>query len=236
MCTMSVIRTGRDVLRIVFNRDELLTRPPGLPPMRFRAGRHDAIMPVDPQSQGTWIAASDAGLVLAVLNVNDGTRSVGKVSRGRIIPQLLDSCSLREAIDAASELVSNYGFGKFRLIAIDRETCGQLRFDGRQIEISFGPTDLPMMFTSSGLGDSLVDPPRRKLFHQLLGHAMSPRAAQDEFHRHCWPDRPHLSVRMSRADARTVSQTLVEVAPHRVSMNYRACRALVYHAPEMVPA
>ena len=74
------------------------------------------------------------------------------------------------------------------------------------------------MFTSSGLGDHLVESPRRELFNEMLQNR-SP-SMQDAFHRHQWADRPHLSVCMSRPDARTVSHTRIHVTPQRATMLY----------------
>jgi len=83
------------------------------------------------------------------------------------------------------------------------------------------PLDRPVMFTSSGLGDARVEGPRRELFHDWFGDdpAQWP-AQQDAFHRHRWPDRPELSVCMSREDARSVSLTVVEVTAAGVSLTY----------------
>jgi hypothetical protein len=47
-----------------------------------------------------------------------------------------------------------------------------------------------------------------------------PDPQQDRFHRHAWPDRPHLSVCMRRRAARTVSHTLVEVGRTRARLIY----------------
>jgi hypothetical protein len=58
------------------------------------------------------------------------------------------------------------------------------------------------------------------LFMQMLkGQAATPDA-QDAFHRHAWPDQLHLSVCMSRADARTVSRTCVELDSQSARMTY----------------
>ena len=45
-------------------------------------------------------------------------------------------------------------------------------------------------------------------------------AQQEAFHRHRWPDRPHLSVCMDRQDARTVSHTVVSLGPDRITLAY----------------
>src|SRR5262249_12632394 len=79
----------------------------------------------------------------------------------------------------------------------------------------------PFLFTSSGLGDHLVEEPRRQLFAEAMGHSANPDA-QDLFHRHEWPDRSHLSVCMRRSDARTVSHTLVVLTERAGLLTYHA--------------
>ncbi len=90
----------------------------------------------------------------------------------------------------------------------------------------------PACFVSSGLGDSRVRP-RRDLFREMVAVAPTPDA-QDAFHRHAWPDRPEISVLMSRDDARTVGITTVEVRrargegdPPEVSVSYDPIEDLV---------
>jgi hypothetical protein len=69
------------------------------------------------------------------------------------------------------------------------------------------------LFTSSGLGDALVEGPRRRLFERLvLGAEDSWLDGQSRFHRHRWPGQPELSVWMERPDARTVSRSVIDVA------------------------
>src|SRR5439155_17977933 len=78
----------------------------------------------------------------------------------------------------------------------------------------------PLLFTSSGLGDGLVDPPRRVLFEEWFVPGANWREIQDAYHRHSWPDRSHLSVCMRRPEARTVSCTIVDLDHTRVAMTY----------------
>src|SRR5262249_44773985 len=69
MCTLTVLPLEGDRTRLAFNRDELRTRPEALPPQWTHHGSRSAVHPIDPVSNGTWIAANDAGLALALLNV-----------------------------------------------------------------------------------------------------------------------------------------------------------------------
>jgi hypothetical protein len=111
-------------------------------------------------------------------------------------------------------------FAPFRLIAVDRTSIVEIVSDGIDPVIHSQSDWQTAMFTSSGLGDHRVDQPRRTLFKQILSmHGASPMA-QDLFHDHAWPSQKHLSVRMSRADARTVSQTILEMDRQSATLWY----------------
>ena len=67
MCTLSWIR-GVDRYSVFMNRDEQPTRAPGIPPT-IHEGRVRWIAPIDGQSHGTWIGATDQGVTLAILAI-----------------------------------------------------------------------------------------------------------------------------------------------------------------------
>ena len=218
MCTVSVIHTGERAVRVVCNRDELRSRAAALPPRVCTFGERRAVMPIDLVSGGTWIAASDAGIVMALLNYNPrparttGVTDAMPPSRGTIIPNLLQSWSMDEAVEAALHLRPRE-YQPFRLVILDMQSICEVVSDGAALRTFRTSTDgRPLLFTSSGLGDELVDRPRRELFEQLIPPSFATPAAQDVFHRHMWEGREHLSVLMSRADARTVSRTTVELS------------------------
>jgi hypothetical protein len=57
------------------------------------------------------------------------------------------------------------------------------------------------------------------LFQKLLAACgCAPLEAQACFHRHRWSARPEISVLMSRADARTVSRTQIDILAGRSKM------------------
>ena len=76
--------------------------------------------------------------------------------------------------------------------------------------------------TSSGLGDAVVARPRRTLFHRTMNGSRDAQAAQDTYHHHQWPGREAISVNMRRADAATVSRSVVEVREGSVRLSYQA--------------
>jgi hypothetical protein len=222
MCTLTLVPLPDGSIRLAFNRDERRTRPVALPPLRRRFGSHDAILPIDPP-RGTWLAVNDAGLALALLNVNpsgqDAERLHAARSRGEIIPELLPCDCLDEVIERG-RVLSATDFAPFRLVAVSEGVLAEVVSDGRRIRPGRGGAiAAPEMFTSSGLGDDLVDGPRRRLFTEMFAAGDWP-TQQAVYHRHSWPGREALSVCMSRPDACTVSHIVVDLGESAAVMTY----------------
>jgi hypothetical protein len=226
MCTVSVLPCrlgGEEVVRLACNRDEKRSRPAALPPRLFWTGARQAVWPTDAGAGGTWIGVNDAGLVLTVLNVSrpSGNRvSRPDQSRGAIVPELLSCGSLASALRQAATL-EPARYAPFRLVLVDSRELAEVRSDGRQLHAIFPqPLAAPRLFTSSGLGDDLVQGPRAALFGEVLRSPDATTERQDAFHRHSWPARQHLSVCMRRPDARTVSYTTLTLSPRHVRLTY----------------
>jgi hypothetical protein len=212
-------------LRVACNRDELIARAPALPPVTLQFGEHLAVMPVDPDSGGTWIGANDAGIVCALLNVYAGSRqAVGRRSRGTVIPSLLDCDCVNTALERVLELPAD-NYAPFRLLVLDRQNLVECWNRGHAIHYRRQSLHEALMRTSSGLGDDLVTGPRMTLFEQFLSTVTDTIAAQDLCHLHQWRGREELSVRMRRGDARTVSHTVVEIREEAIRLVYRQADA-----------
>jgi hypothetical protein len=213
---------------LAFNRDERRDRAVALRPGIHAIGHRRALMPIDGFGGGTWIAATDAGVVFALLNVNDGAARVAdddhdvsdRVSRGRVIPRLVD-CATPDAAMAEARRIDWSPFAPFRLLAVSLARGGEARWTGRRLIVRSTALGVPLMRTSSGLGDALVQQPRARLFRRLVRNAPDALVGQERFHHHQWPDRPHISVLMSRPDARTVSITIVGLTSTGAVMRYR---------------
>jgi hypothetical protein len=225
MCTLTVVPLPDSAVRVAFNRDERPTRPPALPPAVRTFGRRQAVLPTDPQSGGTWLAVNDAGLVLAVLNAtpeHPPAAAGGRLSRGVVIPALLESDTPADALTELDRAFDYRDFAPFRLVLAGNGLAADVRWDGRRPMVMtrlLGGT--PLLFTSSGLGDRLVEGVRRELFDQFFtappdGWA----AAQDAFHRHRWPGRELLSVNMERPTARTVSHAVIHLTDTVATVAY----------------
>jgi Transport and Golgi organisation 2 len=223
MCTVTILPLEQSV-RMAANRDESPLRPAALAPRVITAGDHQALMPIDPQSGGTWIAATDAGLMFTLLNVypfpHDRSAPKPRVSRGTIIPNLCKAATLDEAF-ALTERLNADDYAAFRLVLADRHHVADVYCTGGKCTRNAPRrVSAPILFTSSGLGDGVVDPPRRALFDVYFAPGLEWRERQDAYHRHFWPDRRHVSVCMLRPEARTVSLTIVEIDSNAVRMNY----------------
>lgn len=235
MCTVTVVPIGgggagpadpSPRFRMVCNRDELRTRPPAAPPCVVQAGTHRAMMPIDGEAGGTWVAANDAGLAATVLNLNlpDRPPQQRARSRGAIIPMLMSCDDAEQAATVARDLVAG-DYEPFRLVIVDEPAVFLARSDGERLTVDRvgSPGAGPLLFTSSGLGDHHVEAPRRALFDEMFA---APPATwldgQQRFHRHRWPDRLPVSVRMSRDDAKTVSITELEIGHGHTAMRYWA--------------
>jgi hypothetical protein len=219
MCTIS-IATSRDggAVRLLMNRDERRLRPIARPPAVHSTTTGSGVWPVDPSSGGTWVAATDAGLALAVLNVDGHRRTSSLLSRGLVIPMLAGCRSVAEVVERWSTLDTSV-FAPFRLLAVSRDLVAECSpfTDAPAI----GPLRRAQLFASSSLGDAEVEPLRAALFGRILMQDRDPWLAQTRLHQHAWPDRRDVSVMMSRVDACTVSQTEILLSRDEASLTYR---------------
>lgn len=223
MCTVSIVPTG-DGCRIVCNRDERRDRPAAQPPDRRRRANADAVWPRDPESGGTWIGVNRWDLAAILLNRNppgDRRESANAVSRGTIVPALLAHARLDDAVEAARR-AARATYEPFTLLLVQDGRVVSIRNHRRRSEIVSRSLARPIVFTSSSLGDRLVQQPRRRLFARLVEHSPAPLDGQHAFHRHRWPARPEISVWMSRADAATVSRTVIDLQPGASRLQYTA--------------
>ncbi|MEM7623449.1 MAG: NRDE family protein [Planctomycetota bacterium] len=233
MCTVSVVALAGGGVRVLCSRDEQRSRRRAEPVAERACGDRRAIFPRDPDGGGTWVGVNDAGVGLALLNRTDegpgqsGMAAQMLASRGEIIPGLLRAGSLDEVVCLA-EALDPGRFRPFRLMAFDVDEAALTREDGGRVRVVWRErADEPRMETSSGLGDHLVERPRRGVFDQMVLGAFAGEAgpdgvlvAQAAFHAHRWPDRPELSVDMTRADAETVSLTELEIDAGAVRIRY----------------
>jgi hypothetical protein len=217
MCTVSFLPTTGG-FRLAMNRDEKRTRIAPLGPEPFRIGDRRAIYPREPDG-GTWLAANDAGLCLALINWHRIEREPsGSIeSRGKIIPGLIGA---RNSHEIARELrrMSLQNVRPFRLIAID--SCRQTL-----IEWQWNVIDLArrrhgwqiLHWFSSGYDEWQADTRRAEICEAWSLH--KPTSLR-RLHASHLPRRGPFSICMHRSDAATVSYTEVHLSEQRATLRY----------------
>lgn len=180
-------------------------------------------IPTGPGEPRNGIGVNDDGLVIALLNRTPiaGVERVAPRSRGSIVPELLACASLGLAVRAAGAL-ARQDFEPFQLVMVQRSIVAVIAGDPGRPSKEVFPLVAPVMFTSSSLGDALVEAPRRTLFEQLVLAKDDWLNGQCQFHRHQWTRRQEISVLMAREDAATVSRTTIDVTSRTIDLEYES--------------
>ena len=229
MCSLSWVRR-RDALIVVMNRDERRDRAPARPPRRWRGADGGFTAPVDGDAGGTWIAAKDSGVVLALLNhhARDDSGVVGaagagrRISRGVLVTTLAAEAAAPDAARLRAAGLASYA--PFRLFVAGPRVPPRV-FTWNGATLSTRRLDPGLGFlTSSSWNPRAVIPARHARFRAFArAHPRPTRADLLAFHAQA--DDPRgtpWAVCMSRDDARTVSTTVVDVGTSGVAMRYRA--------------
>lgn len=219
---------------LCFNRDESRQRPEALPPSLQRGPTGvEFLAPLDPGEGGTWILVNHWGLALALLNNYQAVLgpSGNPISRGRLVLDLAESSSSDQVARqlAAQDLSCYRGF--HLLVLGPTGSAEVFDWDGQRLEREpQGERRLPLI--SSGYDLPGVQLARRAAFEREFPHGTSLDAAGlRRFQAARAEPVPGRSpsgaygVRMSRPDARTVSQTEIEIGPQEVCLRYRAVPA-----------
>jgi Transport and Golgi organisation 2 len=152
MCTLSVITNSGGYL-LAMNRDERIARGVGEPPKIHQVNGTKAMYPTD-GAGGTWIAANEYGITVALLNWNDlapdGKAAASTRSRGRVIPALIDS---RSVSDLGERLGASHfkEMLPFRLIGVSRseQRIWEWRWDSAHIQSQAHEWETRHWFSSS---------------------------------------------------------------------------------------
>jgi hypothetical protein len=167
MCTLTYL-LNQNGYELFFNRDEQRTRLLATPPQLHQI--ESAIYPIDPQGNGTWIAVSEQGMSLALLNNYQAVVNINKdnvMSRGKLILSLLHN---KENVIKQLKVMDLEVFQPFQLcvfpdtLSKDNPTIHCVKWDGRKlVDVSLDvKTDLPI--TSSSIDFIDVSKKRRSRF------------------------------------------------------------------------
>ena len=242
MCTLTYILHEQGC-ELFFNRDEQRSRPIALPPQRVNIKTVDnergnvesnkqqlkpsqttnsatitATYPIDPTGKGTWLAVTEKGLSLALLNnyqaaVHVATNASSKlISRGQLILTLLQS---NTPIEQQLNNMDLKQYNPFQLcifpegLTANKEAVRSLKWDGQSL--SSPVFSLPI--TSSSVDFDNVVQKRRQKFEALVSKdiACNNTSAQHKTFHYSSDSAGKYSVNMRRDDAMTVSISHISV-------------------------
>jgi hypothetical protein len=221
MCTVTLI-ARRNGYALGMNRDEKLTRVPGLPPrLKNRNGR--AVLAPGEPSGGTWIGVNDTGATLALINwYSIISRVAGQtVSRGEVVKLALlsDSPTL---VDQTLKELPLACVNPFRLIGVFPicKAVVEWRWNLEQLKRRDHRWQTNA-WISSGFDEPGAQQARDKAFKAAFRQSSAGTANWlRRLHRSHGSERGPYSTCMHREDAATVSYSEVRVSRHNATVRY----------------
>ncbi|MBX2858596.1 MAG: NRDE family protein [Cellvibrionaceae bacterium] len=216
MCTLSWCFSSSGY-QLVFNRDEQKSRALAQLPqfVDFGAGSR-ALMPIDPQGNGSWIAVNNWGLTLALLNFYQGRIPTGKLlSRGQIVRQAAALASSDQVEEFLRSLELNR-YPPFSLVVFDKNQAAAkcMQWSGERLSLTAAVSP----YVSSSIEYVNVRRQRMAQYRASINPSLGFETLL-QFHASHDPKAGLFSVCMHREDAHTVSQTQVIVGD-TATMNY----------------
>lgn len=218
MCTVSWL-VDNNSYHVFFNRDEQRSRSMALSPQQFTINSIEALMPIDPDGNGTWISTNEFGLSLCLLNYYQGIKPQGPlISRGLLVKALSAKKTIQEVHQALLQSTLN-DYASFSLLTFGYDVHGQFvqqtwQWSGEQLT----QIQLNSPFTSSSVEFEQVSTSRLALANQM---PMKNVADLARYHQSHQPDKSHLSACMHRTDAKSVSLSHIHVDQQQSLFHYK---------------
>lgn len=217
MCSLTWHRHSAGY-EVFFNRDEKKTRGRATPPAQGNLNGVRHLCPRDADGGGTWLLANEHGLTLALLNYweTDGNTVVNRLSRGRLLTDLL--ADQKQAADAIALLQKTplIRYGGFTLVAFDLDqTHAPLVALWNGSKLIHSEAQMPVC--SSSYQPNEVIMARQRSFESLTDCEL-----ETLWRWHCQEDHPTAyTTRMNRPDAQTWSISHIAVSTQGLHWLYR---------------
>ena len=219
MCTISWLIKDDDY-HIFFNRDEQRSRAKAVSPRVINIKNTQALIPIDPVGNGSWISTNEFGLTLCLLNYYQGSTPKGVLTSRGLLLKDLSSFLCVEDIDIQLKNLELHQYASFSLLAFGLNDSGGVsrkawQWNGKNLTNVY----LTSPFTSSSVYFEEVSKSRLLLAKQLL----EPQSIDQlvSYHKSHQPKKGHLSVCMHRKDAKTVSFSHIHVDPIQTIFKYK---------------
>lgn len=211
MCTVSWLHyrdSGRSGYELFCNRDEKRTRPAAESPATHERNGVSYMAPLDVEAGGSWIAVNEFAVSLCLLNAGS---TPGKMSRGLLIPELIDSQTLDQVATKVSQMDLT-SYAPFTLLALDAGRPAMvIEWDGVSQKLIPDAESL-MPLTSSSFDTERVRQTRLETFDRLRQKAgRVDTALLFDFHQNHGEGPSAYSTCMHREDAATVSFSWIKV-------------------------
>jgi transport and Golgi organization protein 2 len=219
MCTLSWLPNPGGY-SLFFNRDESRLRGPEVPVAVHRWDEVSIVAPLDSDQGGTWIAANEFGVTVAVLNRYgpEMARMTARTSRG----QLVRSLATRSNLDLVRKRLLATTLQEYQPFTLATTAPDSpvylLEWDGVRLEER--AVELPGLVAISSGYSKEAETARRETLSQIQGGGPLTPEVLEAFHRSHLPVRGPLSPCMHRDEAETRSFSRVDVTPDLVEIRH----------------
>jgi len=164
MCTVTYFPISQEEFILTSNRDELPGRIT-LPPKIYSHYKQSLVYPKDERAGGTWIAASDKGTLVCLLNGGEFTHLHSppyRKSRGQVV---LDFFSYQETSRFFDEYFFE-GIEPFTLLVVEGKNLFEFRWNAPSSSLIKLNANLPHLWSSSTLYPKNIQKKRTEWFSQ----------------------------------------------------------------------
>lgn len=237
MCTVTYLPLSTAGFLLTTSRDEKVTRPAAAFPVTYTSNNQVVCFPKDPQSAGTWVAASSR-LTVCLLNGAfraHKPRAPYRHSRGLVVLAVFDYPSPADwlthynfiGIEPFTLIIVQSGDDERGLTPFGHHQVGRLwevRWDGQTAHIRQHSPQHPQIWSSATLYTDDVIARRQQWFSNWLGQQPAGAftvAAIRDFHKQAGAGDDLNAVQMNRGNGmQTISLTTVQHEASRASMCY----------------
>ncbi|MEO6132933.1 MAG: NRDE family protein [Saprospiraceae bacterium] len=171
MCTVTFI-PQKDIRFLTSNRDESPSRQSHGLISSHHPDQYSIYYPLDPDSGGSWIALSENGRAVCLLN--GGYESFVpnppyRISRGQVVMDAVNAGNSKKYVDQYDFA----GIAPFTLLIEEKDSLTELVWDGLEKYIQSPPIDQPQIWSSATLYPPEVRARRKSLFEKWISQTDS---------------------------------------------------------------
>jgi hypothetical protein len=225
MCTVTFIPSGNNFF-FTSSRDELVGRPLAIFPQQYEMNGHQILFPKDPQAGGSWIAVSDSGNVIVLLNGAIKGHQASppyRKSRGMVLLDLIAKSSPADAFEESGF----EGIEPFTVILFVNKVLYAGKWDGRMKWLESFNSNRPHIWSSVTLYDSDAILKRERWFNKWISQNPYPGTLDIlHFHQKGGDGDPFNDILMNR-DSKLFTNSIssIRLSPEMASFRYLDLRS-----------